>query len=76
MRREDGVDEVSYDGTIKGIVAKGFEPVAEEFERNFTERGDVGAAFAAMHKGRKVVDLWGGMAAPGMPWKEDTLQVI
>jgi CubicO group peptidase (beta-lactamase class C family) len=70
------VDDVSYDGTIKGTVANGFEPVAVEFERNFTERGDVGAAFAAVHKGRKVVDLWGGMAAPGTPWKEDTLQVI
>ncbi|KSV71991.1 hypothetical protein N182_29980 [Sinorhizobium sp. GL2] len=70
------MDEVSYDGTIKGIVAKGFEPVAEEFERNFTERRDVGAAFAAVHQGRKVVDLWGGTAAPGVLWKEDTLQVI
>lgn len=70
------MEDVSYDGMIKGTVAKGFERVAEEFERNFTERGDLGAAFAAVHKGRKVVDLWGGMAAPGAPWKEDTLQVI
>jgi CubicO group peptidase (beta-lactamase class C family) len=70
------MDEVSYDGTIKGYVAKGFEPVAEEFERNFTQRKDIGAAFAAVHQGRKVVDLWGGNAAPGVPWKEDTLQVI
>ncbi|UVC06654.1 beta-lactamase family protein [Rhizobium sp. TH2] len=70
------MQDVSYDGTIKGTVAKGFEPVAAEFERNFTQRRDVGAAFAAVHKGRKVVDLWGGMAAPDVPWKEDTLQVI
>src|SRR5262245_24449347 len=70
------MDDVSYDGTIRGTVAKGFEPVAEEFERNFAERRDVGAAFAAVHRGRKVVDLWGGMAAPGVPWKQDTLQVI
>jgi CubicO group peptidase (beta-lactamase class C family) len=70
------MDDVSYDGTIKGTVATGFELVAEEFERNFTERRDIGAAFAAVHKGRKVVDLWGGMAAPGVPWRQDTLQVI
>lgn len=60
----------------QGFVAPGFEPVAEEFERNFTERADVGAAFAAMHEGRMVVDLWGGEAAPGRPWHDDTLQVI
>ncbi|MGV3548921.1 serine hydrolase domain-containing protein [Rhizobium sp.] len=70
------MDKVSYDGTISGYVVEGFESVAREFERNFTERGDVGAAFAAYHKGRKVVDLWGGMAAPGRPWNEDTLQVV
>ncbi len=60
----------------QGFVAPGFEPVAAEFERNFTERGDLGAAFAAMHEGRMVVDLWGGEAAPGRPWQEDTLQII
>ncbi len=70
------MDSISFDGKINGTVAKGYERVAEEFERNFTERRDIGAAFAAMHRGRKVVDLWGGMAAPGMPWREDTLQVI
>ncbi len=60
----------------QGFVAPGFEPVAAEFERNFTERADVGAAFAAMHDGKMVVDLWGGEAAPGQPWKGDTLQII
>ncbi|HWA19559.1 MAG TPA: serine hydrolase domain-containing protein [Devosia sp.] len=60
----------------QGFVAPGFEAVAEEFERNFTERSDVGAGFAAMHDGQMVVDLWGGEAAGGAPWREDTLQVI
>src|SRR5690606_34395118 len=41
-----------------------------------TERADVGAAFAAVQDGRLVVDLWGGLAAPGRPWQRDTLQVI
>ena len=61
---------------IEGFVAPGFEPVAEEFERNFTERAEFGAAFAAMHRGTMIADLWGGMAAPDKPWQRDTLQVI
>jgi CubicO group peptidase (beta-lactamase class C family) len=55
------------------------ERVAVEFERNFTERGEVGAAFAVCLDGEPVVDLWGGLADPEDPrrrWKEDTLQVI
>lgn len=61
-----------------GFTAPGFEPVAETFGRNFTERGEVGAAFAAMHDGEMVVDLWGGLAdsAVGRPWRQDTIQVI
>jgi CubicO group peptidase (beta-lactamase class C family) len=60
----------------EGFVAPGFEPVAEEFERNFTERADIGAGFAAMHRGRPVVDIWGGHAAPGKAWQEDTLMLV
>lgn len=60
----------------EGFVMPGFEPVAAEFERNFTERRDIGAGFAALHRGQLVVDIWGGEAAPGRPWAEDTLQVI
>jgi CubicO group peptidase (beta-lactamase class C family) len=56
-------------------VAPGYEPVAEEFERNFTERGEVGAAFAAFKDGELVVELYGGVADPadGRPWERDTL---
>ncbi len=66
----------SESAPAQGFVAPGFEAVAEEFARNFTVRGDVGAAFAATHDGRPVVDLWGGAAAPGKQWAEDTLQVV
>ena len=41
---------------VRGTFAPGYEPVVYEFERNFTERGDVGAAFAAVHEGRTVVE--------------------
>jgi CubicO group peptidase (beta-lactamase class C family) len=43
-------------------VKPGFEPVAEAFEGNFGERGELGAAFAAVVDGETVVDLWGGTA--------------
>lgn len=60
-------------GSATGYVAPGFEPVAEEFARNFTQRADRGAAFAATHRGQPVLDLWGGEAAPGRSWAADTL---
>ncbi len=45
---------------IHGAVAPGFETVQAEFEQNFTERGERGAACAIYYQGQKVVDLWGG----------------
>src|SRR6185436_5278266 len=60
---------------VHGFVAPGFEPVVEAFERNLTERGEAGAAFAAVADGTPVVDLWGGDAdrMGGRPWQEDTI---
>jgi CubicO group peptidase (beta-lactamase class C family) len=59
-------------------VAAGFEPVRKAFERNFSEFGEQGAATAVYVQGRKVVDLWGGIAdhATGRPWAEDTLSLV
>lgn len=64
--------------TICGWVAPGFEEVEVEFRRNFAERGEVGAACAAYHRGEKVVDLWGGYrdARRRAPWQEDTLVLV
>lgn len=64
--------------TIHGFVIPGFELVREEFIRNFTQRGEVGAACAAYYKGEKVVDLWGGYRDPKIhaPWKEDTMVIV
>jgi Beta-lactamase class C and other penicillin binding proteins len=52
--------------------------VRAEFERNFAERGEIGAAVAAYWRGEKVVDLWGGRRTPqgDAPWKEDTMVVV
>ena len=64
--------------TINGRVEPGFEPVREAFAENFSKRGEVGAAFAAVLDGHPVVDLWGGVAdrGSGRPWQQDTMQLI
>jgi CubicO group peptidase (beta-lactamase class C family) len=61
----------------KGFVKRGFEEVREEFERNFRERGEIGAAVAAYWRGEKVVDLWGGRRTTegDAPWNEDTMVI-
>ena len=60
--------------SVHGQVAPGFEAVRAEFERNFSERGERGAAVAAYYRGQKVVDLWGGERNDAHePWQEDTL---
>src|SRR3954452_22618408 len=66
------------DGSRGGWVAPGFQEVRDEFERNFAERGEIGAAVAAYWRGEKVVDLWGGRRSPtgDEPWNEDTLVVV
>ena len=61
---------------MQGYVAPGFEAVAREFERNFTERGEIGAAFAVVKNGTPVMDVWGGSAASERAWTGDTLQVV
>ena len=59
-------------------MSPGFEEVRREFERNFAERGELGAACAAYVAGSKVVDLWGGVrdARGGEPWRDDTLVLV
>jgi len=61
---------------IHGWVTPGFEEVEAEFRKNFAERDELGAACAIYHKGKKVVDLWGGYRdqKTHAPWEEDTLQ--
>lgn len=64
--------------TLGGTCAPRFGAVAREFERNFSDRAEVGASFAVVHDGVKVVDLWGGLSdqSAGTPWRQDTLQMI
>ena len=59
-------------------MAPGFERVRDVFGDNFENNGDVGAALCVYRHGRKVVDLWGGLAdaGTGRPWTRDTLQLV
>jgi CubicO group peptidase (beta-lactamase class C family) len=71
QRQTDGVD-------VHGDCDEGFGAVADEFARNFRDRGEVGAACAVYRDGRKVVDLWGGFAHARhkLPWEDDTLVMM
>ncbi|MFI6798710.1 serine hydrolase domain-containing protein [Streptosporangium canum] len=63
---------------IGGDTAPGFEGVREAFAANLAGGQEVGAAVGVYLHGRKVVDLWGGIADPetGRRWERDTLQVV
>ena len=63
---------------IGGAVEPGFEGVAAAFAANFTAHDEVGAAAAVYVGGRKVVDLWGGIAdvATGASYTSDSLQLV
>jgi CubicO group peptidase (beta-lactamase class C family) len=62
---------------VQGHCDDRFAGVAEEFERNLAERGELGASVAVTVGGESVVDLWGGYADPERTrtWDKDTLCV-
>lgn len=61
---------------IYGVVSTGFEKVKQEFERNFIERKEIGAACTIFYKGKKVVDLWGGRKEKQEKWEKNTKTLI
>ena len=60
---------------VEGTCTPQFEPVRRAFERNFTERNELGAGVAVTLHGKPVVDLWGGHTdvAGSKPWRRDTI---
>lgn len=60
---------------IHGHCDERFAGVREAFERNFTERDELGAAVTVLVDGAPVADLWGGWAdeARTRPWERETL---
>jgi CubicO group peptidase (beta-lactamase class C family) len=63
---------------VSGFCDPRFEQVREQFERNFAERGELGASVCVVVNGEAVVDLWGGVAnaATGKPWERDTINLV
>lgn len=60
---------------IDGHCDARFTRLREAFAGNFTQFGERGGAVAIWHKGKSVVDLWGGWSdtARQVPWQRDTL---
>ena len=63
---------------LHGEAQHGYGPVADVFAENFDERDELGAAVVVYVGGRKVVDLWGGLAdqRAGRPWVSDTPAIV
>jgi CubicO group peptidase (beta-lactamase class C family) len=64
---------------VQGHVDDGWGKVADVFRANFSGTpGEVGAACSVYAGGRKVVDLWGGLAdsEAGTPWREGTIAQV
>ncbi len=63
---------------VQGTCDQKFQEVRQEFERNFQERGEVGASVCVTVGGHTVVDLWGGKAnnRTDIPWTEETVSIV
>lgn len=48
--------------SVEGFVAPEFEALRAEFEKNFAERGELGASLCVIVDGEVKADLWGGRA--------------
>ena len=62
----------------QGTCRPGFERVAEAFEKNLTEKGEIGASVCLTVGGETVVDLWGGVAdaKTKAAWTRDTVSIV
>src|SRR2546430_16419004 len=78
MSINPGIKRSVKTGEVAGFCDPQFERIAEEFVRNFEERGEVGASVCVTIGGKMGVDLWGGSADPAAqaPWTQDTLSIV
>jgi CubicO group peptidase (beta-lactamase class C family) len=76
----EGVSELSHrpPEPAFGGYADGFASVAERFAAQLRRAEQIGAAFSVYHRGRQVIDLWGGVAdlETGRPWQRNTRIVV
>ena len=71
--------DLNIDGfPVHGIVASGFDQVAEAFVRNFEQGLEIGSATAAYRDDEILFDLWGGFKDEelGEPWESDTMACV
>ena len=75
--------EIPLSGSVvqlHGRVSQGFEPLADTFARNFTERGEAAASCSVIWKGQEVAHLWGGVVerpdGSTATWDESTVSII
>ncbi|CAF4098310.1 unnamed protein product [Rotaria magnacalcarata] len=79
---DDDVDDINDsedDGEdVGGIVQNDWEPLRALFEQNFQNNADLGASLAVYHRGKLVVNLWGGWfdKQKAKPYDNDTLQLV
>ncbi|WP_393060689.1 serine hydrolase domain-containing protein [Streptomyces sp. LN549] len=61
-----------------GSVEDAFAEVAKAFEANFASGAEVGAAVCVYHRGRPVVNLWGGTASEDADdlWRPGTVSML
>jgi CubicO group peptidase (beta-lactamase class C family) len=59
---------------VQGVCQPGYEAVAEAFERNFTEYGEIGASVSVVRDGEIKVHLWAGTRDKDqqLPWLKTT----
>ena len=58
---------------VSGHCDEAFEPLRDLLAANLADGSDAGASVALVRDGELVVDLWGGEATPGVPWRDDTV---
>ncbi|CAF1270939.1 unnamed protein product [Adineta steineri] len=64
---------------IYGYVAENWTSIRDAFEQNFIDGLDIGASLSIYHRGKCVVDLYGGwkdLERKKQPYTSDTLQII
>ncbi len=59
--------------TVEGSCHPSYEPLRDLLAARLADGSEAGASVAVVRDGELVVDLWGGEARPGEPWREDTI---
>lgn len=69
---------IGHSTSIHGFVDERFTSVRDAFAAAFEGRPRMGAAVAVHHRGKLVVDLWGGVAdaRSSTPWTSETSTVV